>query len=176
MVKLFLLALSVSAATLAGSYAQRQFRPAPHGSVVVDVHGKDGKAAALTETELLAFPVISNGEIEGFFFLRLAFAFDAAANRSHVPADVILSDGFNSFAASHSADDRQLDVDAVAEGVKAAVNKLAGAPLISEIYLTQIDYFAGADVRKKSIERRLALKEPEKKQAPADGGHGAPAH
>lgn len=180
MVKLVVMALAVCAATLAGSYAQRNFAAAMQESPGSGAHGNDGKAPALMETGLLAFPVISGGEIEGFFFLRLAYAVDPALGHSAVPGDLLVADSFHMFAAKHPAYRQQglgqIDVDSVTEGVKAAMHTLAGAPVTQEIYLTQFDYFASADVRKKSIERRLALKEPTAPKSPGEGSQAAPAH
>jgi hypothetical protein len=59
--------------------------------------------------------------------------------------------------------------------VKSSVNALRAKPVISDIFVTQIDLFASADVRKKSIERRLVLKEETAKKASVDGGHSAAA-
>ncbi len=180
MVKLFVLALAVCAATLAGSYAQRSLAPAAQESLSAGAHGDDGKAAALTETGLLAFPVIADGEIEGFFFLRLAYAIDPALGHSAVSGDLLVADSFHMFAANHPAYRQQgpgqIDIEGVTKGVEAAVNTLAGAPVIREIYLIQFDYFASSDVRKKSIERRLVLQEPAAKKAPPTDAHVAPAH
>jgi hypothetical protein len=180
MVKLFVLALAVCAATLAGSYAQRNLAPIAKESAGYGAQGDDGTAVALTETELLAFPVISEGEIEGFFFLRLAYAIKPASGYSAVPGDLLVADSFHMFAANHPAYRQQgpgqIDIEGVTKGVEAAVNTLAGAPMIREIYLTQYDYFASADVRKKSIERRLVLQEPAAKKAPMPNPHAAPAH
>jgi hypothetical protein len=179
MVKLLVLALSVCAATLAGSHAQRNFASVLQEGKSSGAHDNQGGGPSLTETGLLAFPVITQGEIEGFFFLRLAYAVDAAQSRMPVPDELLLADGFHIFSANHPAyrqpDLQKIDIDGVADGVKAAVNAVAGAPLLAEVYITQLDYFASADVRKKSIERRLALKEPAKQAAPANT-HGAPAH
>jgi hypothetical protein len=177
MVKLIVLALGVCAATLAGGYAQKQFMAMPKAHAGESGHGSEASSAVLTETGLLAVPVIANGGLEGFFFLRLAYAADTGS--SQIPADLLLADGFYQFAAqsssAHKAGGEKLDIDAVAQEVKTSVNKHAGKPVISDIFVTQIDFFASADVRKKSIERRLVLKEETAKRAPADGGHAAPA-
>jgi hypothetical protein len=177
MVKLMVLALGVCAATLAGSYAQKHFAAAPKADGGENGHSPGGSNAVLTETDLLAVPVIANGGIEGFFFLRLAYVSNTDSSR--IPADLLLADGFYHFAAQsaavHRADVKMLDIDAIAREVKTAVNAHNPKPLISDIFVTQIDFFSSADVRKKSIERRLVLKEETAKKAPVDGGHAAPA-
>jgi hypothetical protein len=177
MVKLFVLGLAVSAATLAGSYAQKHFSAAPKVDTGESGHGAEGSNSVLTETDLLAVPVIANGELEGFFFLRLAYASNADSSR--IPADLLLADGFYQFAAQRSpvqkAGVEKLDIDEIAQRVKTSVNAYGDMPVISEIFVTQVDLFASADVRKKSIERRLVLKQEPAKKAPVDDSHAAPA-
>jgi hypothetical protein len=177
MVKLVVLALSVSAATLAGSYAQKQFAAATLGVAGETGHAKEGSSSVLTETDLLVLPVIANGELAGFSFLRLAYTANPAS--SSFPPDLLLSDGFYQFAVKAPVSGQngfgEVNVDEVAEGVKLAVNAVAGKPVISDIFVTQIDFFASADVRKKSIERRLVLKEEPAKETHADDSHSAPA-
>jgi hypothetical protein len=178
MVKLMVLALGVCAATLAGSYAQKHFAAAPKADGGENGHSPASSNPVLTETDLLAVPVIANGGLEGFFFLRLAYA--SNTNSSRIPADLLLADGFYQFAAQtaavHKADVKMLDIDAIAREVKTSVNAHNPKPLISDIFVTQIDFFTSADVRKKSIERRLVLKEDTARNAPADGTHAAPAN
>jgi hypothetical protein len=186
MVKLIVLALGVCAATLAGGYAQKQFVAAPTEHITEGGHGAQSADQVPTETDLLALPVIGNGELDGFFFLRLAYTSNPAA--SPVSTDLLVTDGFYRFAAGAPEAEpdgfRKIDVDGVAEGIKSAVNALSKKTVISDIFVTQIDYFAGADVRKKSIERRLVLKEETARKAapvnghaePAEAGHAAPAH
>jgi hypothetical protein len=177
MVKLMVLALGVWAATLAGSYAQKHFAAAPKADGGENGHSPGGSSAVLTETDLLAVPVIANGELEGFFFLRLAYA--SSTDSSRIPTDLLLADGFYEFAAQsspvHKAGVEKFDIDAIAQKVKSSVNALRAKPVISDIFVTQIDLFASADVRKKSIERRLVLKEETAKKASVDGSHSAAA-
>jgi hypothetical protein len=177
MVKLVVLGLSVCLATLAGSYAQKHFGAAPKADNSENEHSPSASNPVLTETDLLAVPVIANGELEGFFFLRLAYVPDAVS--SGIPADLLLADGFYQFAAQsaavHRASVKKLDIEAIAQEVKSSVNAHNPKPLISDIFVTQIDLFASADVRKKSIERRLVLKEETARKAPADGAHAAVA-
>jgi hypothetical protein len=186
MVKLIVLAFSICAATMAGSYAKKQFTATPEVETGEKGDSNEGSNSPLTETDLLALPVIVDGELAGFFFLRLAYTSNPVS--TSVPAELLLSDGFYQFAASAPEASQsgmgKLEIDEVAQGVKSAVNRLTYKPVISDIFVTQIDYFASADVRKKSIERRLVLKEETAKKAPAanghaapaDGGHAAPAH
>lgn len=180
MVKLILLALSVTVATLAGSYGQRKFAQSTQGhDPAAERSGQPGHAS-LQETELLAIPVISEGDLQGFFFLRLAYAPDAGLAQTTVSADLLISDSFYMFAANNPAyrlpDLNHVNIDALTSGLKDVVNRHAGAPLIEDVYLTQLDYFASADVRKKSIERRLVLQEPKAKEPATADAHAAPAH
>jgi hypothetical protein len=176
MVKLIVLALSVTAATLAGNYAQKRLASTPNENA--DQKSPDAKSVdrALTETDLMALPVIVDGALDGFFFLRLAYT---ATSSSSLPADLLLSDSFYQFAVNANKAGpgglAKMDIDEVAEGVKSAVNDAVGKPVISDIFVTQFDFFASADVRKKSIERRLVLKEEPAKKTAANDGHGAPA-
>lgn len=185
MVKFVVLGLSICVATLAGSYAHKHFADTQKGDV--GKAGHDAKdAGTLNETDLLALPVIVDGELDGFFFLRLAYTSEPIS--SSIPTDLLLTDGFYQFTAKAAAGRpkgfAKVDIDDVAEGVKLAVNALAGKTVLSQIFVTQIDFFAGNDVRKKSIERRLVLKEGQAKQAqvgdahaaPVEAGHVTPAH
>jgi hypothetical protein len=172
MLRLASLSILVCAAGMSGFYTGSLPR-APAG-------GKAGLAAApqikSIETDLLAAPAISDGSLKGFFFLRLVYEVDAnEASKLGMDLNLIAADSFYDFLlrrkVAYTIHDGA-EMDTLTHGLQTAANELAGLPLVKDIYLTQVDYFAGDEARKASVERRKLLKtEDGKKPKSAPAAH-----
>jgi hypothetical protein len=173
MLKLSALSMLVCAAGMTGFYAGAL----PQPSIGTDA----GPAAAAPhmrslETDLLAAPSIADGSLDGFFFLRLVYGVnDMEASKLGVDLNLIVSDSFYDFLLggkiTHAIHD-SAELNALTQGLMTEANELAGLPLVGEIYLTQVDYFAGDEARKASVERRKMLKSDDKtKLKPAPAAH-----
>jgi hypothetical protein len=171
MLRLTALSILVCAVGLSGFYAGSL----PRAPALSDA----GTAAAAPqirsiETDLLAAPSIADGSLSGFFFLRLIYDVDAKeASKLSIGLNLIAADSFYDFLLRRKtayAIHDGAEMDALTHGLQTAANELAGLPLVKNIYLTQVDYFAGDEARKASVERRKLLKTDdgkEPKSAPA---------
>jgi hypothetical protein len=173
MLRLTALSIIVCAAGISGFYT---------GTLPRTTAGNDsGPAAALPqvrsiETDLMAAPHIADGSLNGLFFLRLVYDVDAKeASRLGIDVSLIAADSFYDFLLRRKtayAIHDSAEMDALTQGLQAAANELAGVPLVKDISLTQVDYFAGDEARKASVERRKLLKADDgKKPKPAPAAH-----
>jgi hypothetical protein len=173
MLRLTALSVLVCAAAISGFYAG-SFPQAAAGS-------EAGSAAAAPqvrsiETDLMAAPHIADGSLNGLFFLRLVYDVDAKeASKLGIDVSLIASDSFYDFLLRRKtayAIHDSAEMDSLTHGLQAAANELAGLPLVKDIYLTQVDYFAGDEARKASVERRKLLKADDgKKPKSAPAAH-----
>jgi hypothetical protein len=159
MLRLAGLSVLVCAAGLSGFYSGSRTRAA------AGIDAGPASAPALTvsiETDLLAAPSIASGSLKGLFFLRLVYEMDAKeASKLGIGLNLIAADSFYDVllrgATAYSIHDTA-GIDGLTHDLQAAANELAGRPLVREAYLTQVDYFAGDEARKASVERRKLLK------------------
>lgn len=179
MIRLVAVCVVASLATLSGTYLhRRQIESDPAEQSKIEPVAE--QSTLVFETELLAAPLISKGQLRGFFFLRLGYKLNPTKRIWAASPDLMIADGFYEFAGSLKSspldDLKELDVDAMISSIKGSVRQGGATPMFDEVFLLQLDYFDSDDVRKKSIERRLVLAEKSGDDRKTSETHPAPAH
>jgi hypothetical protein len=105
---------------------------------------------------VVSVPQMRGGEVQGYFLARLVFT--AGAERLKqlvVPADAMLTDAvYSKLYADPSLDFSRvdtLDLDALRNGLRDAVNARIGEDLIVDVLIEQVDFLSKADIRRASF-------------------------
>ncbi len=155
MIKILLVGLWVCALTLGGVYA------------AVSLGGKpDENAEAKVETpteyvsgETLSLPVVSDGEVSGYFLARLSVIVDSdKAKKIHVPVAPYITDQLFGLLVGDKLIDLpntgRLDVAVFKTRVKDGINAQFGEEIVTGVIVEQLDYLSKADLRSEDPSRR----------------------
>lgn len=129
------------------------------------------------KTEVQSVPVLRQGGIVGYFLARFVYTVDPhEAKKLTVPASSLIADELYTYLFSNPNIDFSkvdtLDVDALRNGVREAINKRIGSEFIHDVIVEQLDFLSKDQIRDNSIRRRTG---GEEKAADAGSEEAAPA-
>lgn len=163
MLKLVLTGIWVAIVTLGSVYLSIQL------SKPADPAAEEAKKKAVQELvrgEQVTLPVISNGSVEGYFLTKASYIVDKSKMEGiTLPIPALLTDEmFTALVGDRVIrveDNRDLDVKALRERIRKALNKRLGTEAVVDVILEQVDYLSKADIRK-SQEQQVSIKGGEK--------------
>lgn len=118
--------------------------------------GAASTSSEIVRTELMATPLVTDGGIYGYIIGRYVLTLDAIllAERGH-PIEPIVGHAVNSYFYGRASQtfwlDGPLGVDAIADGLKGAINQTAGGPLVTALAIRQLDYLQSPEIRQPVI-------------------------
>jgi hypothetical protein len=159
MLKLVLTGVWVAAVTLGSVYASIQM------SKPVDPAEEAAKQKAVQELvrgEMVTFPVIANGAVEGYFLTKTSYIVDKTKMADvTLPIPALLTDELFTALVGDKVirvkENRGLDLKAFRTRIKDALNKRLGTDAVVDVIIEQVDYLSKEDIRK-SQEQKTSLK------------------
>lgn len=131
-------------------------------------------------TDIISVPELKGGKVAGYFLTRLVYTVDPVeVKKLVVPAESLLMDQVYTYLYANPQLDlsqtKQLNLDALRNGIKDAVNTRLGQPLLHEILIEQVDYISKEEIRQNTLQVKMEQAPPKPKKG--GGGHGdaAPA-
>ena len=119
--------------------------------------GHDAQAAGgILRTELTATPLVTGTSIHGYIIGRYVVSYDTAIRAGrNLPLETLIGHAVNGFFYGNASDtfwlDGPLDMNAIAEGLKASINEAAGAPVVTALAVRQLDYLKAPEIRQPVI-------------------------
>jgi hypothetical protein len=159
MLKLVLTGVWVAVVTLGAVYASIQM------SKPVDPAEEAAKQKAVQELvrgEMITFPVITNGAVEGYFLTKTSYIVDKTKMADvTLPIPALLTDEmFTALVGDRVIrvkENRGLDLKAFRARIKNALNARLGTDAVVDVIIEQVDYLSKEDIRK-SQEQKTSLK------------------
>lgn len=122
--------------------------------------GKNGKKEGLiggeVRTDFIAVPIVLPERIEGYIIGRYVIGVDPkVAKKVGASAGSFLTHGVNAFFYENAQDTfwlgGDITVPKIADGLKASINDAAGAPLVVDLAIRQLDFLETVEVRQPVI-------------------------
>lgn len=173
MLKLILTGVWVAVVTLGSVYASIEL------SKPVDPAEEAAKKKAVQELvrgEMVSFPVIVGGSVEGYFITKTSYIVDKTKMAEvTLPIPALLTDELYTALVGDRVirvkESKGFDVKAFRERVKTALNKRLGTDAVVDVIIEQVDYLSKEDIRN-SKEQKTSLKNGGEKiiaeQVPSD--------
>ncbi|MCV0393777.1 MAG: hypothetical protein K5872_12270 [Rhizobiaceae bacterium] len=113
------------------------------------------------KTEVLSVPVLQDGGINGYFLTRLVYTVEQnKLAKLTVPAETLIVDAVYTYLYSNPQIDftrhSHLDLDALRNGIRDAVNGHVEDQLIHEVMIEQIDFLTKDEIRDNTMRRKQA--------------------
>ena len=164
MLKLILTGVWVAAVTLGSVYASIQL------SKPVDPAEEAAKKKAVQELvrgEMVTFPVISGGHVEGYFLTKTSYIIDKTKiSDITLPVSVLLTDELYTALVGDKVirvqENRDFDLKLFRERVKKAVNARLGNDAVIDVIIEQVDYLSKEDIRNSQAQKKPSIKSGEK--------------
>ncbi|QRM54259.1 hypothetical protein [Sinorhizobium sp. BG8] len=175
MIKLIVSGVWICVITLASVYFSMQMAAAPK----VDEEAAARKAALeLVTGSVTTVPVIGDGEVKGYFLVRLAYTAnkEMAAKQTVPVADMITDELYTMLAGQKVidiSDAGSFDVDGFRTTVKEGLNKRFKEEIIDEVFIEQIDYLTKTELHEPATKtpKTIVKGEVPAKESAAEGGH-----
>jgi hypothetical protein len=159
MLKLILTGVWVAVVALGAVYGSIQM------SKPVDPADEEAKKKAVQELvrgEMVTFPVISDGAVEGYFLTKTSYIVDKTKMAEvTLPIPAILTDELYTSLVGDKVirlkENRNLDLKAFREKIKTALNARLGTDAVVDVIIEQVDYLSKEEIRK-SQEQKTSLK------------------
>lgn len=159
MLKLILTGVWVAVVALGAVYGSIQM------SKPVDPAAEEAKKKAVQELvhgEMVTFPVISNGAVEGYFLTKTSYIVDKTKMAEvTLPVPAILTDELYTALVGDKVirlpENKDLDLKAFKAKIKTAVNARLGTDAVVDVIIEQVDYLSKEEIRK-SQEQKTSLK------------------
>ncbi len=159
MLKLVLTGIWVAVVTLGAVYASIQM------SKPVDPAEEAAKRKAVQELvrgEMITFPVITNGSVEGYFLTKTSYIVDKNKMADvTLPIPAVLTDEmFTALVGDRVIrvkENHGFDVKEFREKIRKALNARIGTDAVVDVIIEQVDYLSKEDIRK-SQEQKTSLK------------------
>lgn len=170
MLKIVLTGVWICAVTLGAVYysVQRAMPPAPGSE-------EASREASLEyiRGENLSIPVISDGEVSGYFVARITVRVDRdKTGKVEIPLKQLLTDELITLLSNTSmtnlAHVRTFDPAAFKEHVKTGLNAKLGEGVVDAVLIEQLDYLSKADIRAKTGNGPESIKIVEGETVPAE--------
>lgn len=159
MIKLVLTGVWICVITLASVYFSMQMAAAP--KLDEDAAARAAALEHVTGTQATV-PVISDGEVKGYFLARLSYTADKERSaRQTVPLREAIVDELYTLLVGHRLIDVErldrFDVDGFRMLIKDGLNKRFGEAIIDDVLIEQIDYIAKLEVNVKPPRKGTAI-------------------
>ncbi|MDB5551159.1 MAG: hypothetical protein JWL86_1143 [Rhizobium sp.] len=149
MLKLILTGVWVAVVTLGSVYFSIQMSKAP------DPAAEEAKKKAVQELvkgEVVTFPVIAQGRVEGYFLTRTSFITDKTKLAEiTLPIPELLTDEMYTELVGDKvirvSENRNFDLKAFKARVKEALNKKLGSEVVLDVIVEQIDYLSKEEIQ-----------------------------
>ena len=185
MLKLILTGVWVAVVTLGSVYASIEL------SKPVDPAAEAAKKKAVEELvrgEMITFPVIANGAVEGYFLTKTSYIVDKTKMADiTLPIPALITDELYTALVGDRVirlkESHNFDLKAFKARIKTALNTRLGKDVVLDVIMEQVDYLSKKDIRA-SQEQKQTLKTGEKivaEKVPDDAeqastSEAAPAH
>ena len=127
--------------------------------------GEAAEAASLLsrlqeiKMEIVSVPVLRDDRIAGYFLARLVYTADGEEMKKlTVAPDTLLTDQVYTYLFGNPAidftDKAHFDIDAFRSALRDSVNKRAGAPVIHDVLVQQLDFLSKDEIRDNVVRRR----------------------
>jgi hypothetical protein len=149
MLKLIITGIWVAAVTLGSVYFSIQMAKAP------DPDAEEAKKKAVQELvrgEIITYPVIAQGRVEGYFLARASFIADKTKLAEiTLPIPELLTDELYTELVGDKVirvgDNRNFDLKAFKSRVKQALNEKLGSEVVLDVVVEQIDYLTKQEIQ-----------------------------
>ncbi|MGV3550711.1 hypothetical protein [Rhizobium sp.] len=164
MLKLIITGVWVAAVTLGSVYFSIQMaKPA-------DPNAEEAAKKAVQELvkgEMVTYPVIAQGRVEGYFLARTSFVTDKSKLAEiKLPIPELLTDEMYTELVGNKvirvSDNRNFDLKAFKERVKESLNQKLGAEVILDVVVEQIDYITKEELQESIANPGASVKRGEK--------------
>lgn len=113
-------------------------------------------AGGILRTELTATPLVTGTSIHGYIVGRYVVSYDAGLQAERkLPLEMLIGHAVNRFFYGNASRtfwlDGPLDVNAIADGLKASINETAGAPIVTALAIRQLDHLLSSEIRQPVI-------------------------
>ena len=149
MLKLILTGVWVAIVTLGSVYFSIQMSKAPDPA---EEEAKKKAVQELVKGEVVTFPVIAQGRVEGYFLTRTSFIADKTKlGEITLPIPELLTDELYTELVGDKvirvSENRNFDLKAFKARVKEALNKKLGADVVLDVIVEQIDYLSKEEIQ-----------------------------
>ncbi|CAN7480952.1 hypothetical protein [Rhizobium sp. LjRoot254] len=183
MLKLIISGVWVAIVTLGSVYFSIQMSKAPDPA---EEEARKRAVQELVKGEVVTFPVIAQGRVEGYFLTRTSFITDKTKLADiTLPIPELLTDEMYTELVGDKvirvSDNRNFDLKVFKARVKEALNKKLGSEVVLDVIVEQIDYLTKEEILSsmskpgstiKSGERMVSEKAPDDvTPAKSDGGN-----
>lgn len=149
MLKLIITGIWVAAVTLGSVYFSIQMAMAP------DPDADEAKKKAVQELvrgEILTYPVIAAGSVEGYFLARASFITDKTKlEEITLPIPELLTDELYTELVGDKVirigENRNFDLRAFKERVKTSLNRRLGSEVVLDVIIEQVDYLTKEEIQ-----------------------------
>lgn len=164
MLKLILTGVWVAVVTLGSVYASIQM------SKPVDPAEEAAKKKAVQELvrgEMVTFPVISGGHVQGYFLTKTSYVVDKTKMEGvTLPIPALLTDELYTALVGDRVirvqENRDFDLPRFRERIKTALNKRLGVDAVVDVIVEQVDYLSKDELRNSMQQKQASIKTGEK--------------
>lgn len=187
MLKLIITGVWVAAVTLGSVYVSIEMAKAPDPALE-----EAGKKAVqqLVKGEMVTYPVIAEGKVEGYFLARISFVTDKTKIAEiKLPIPELLTDELYTELVGDKVirvgENRNFDLRAFKDRVRQALNRKLGSEVVLDLIVEQIDYITKEELQVsianpgtsvKSDNRLVSEKVPDDIPLADSKGGGAPTN
>lgn len=148
MLKLIISGVWVAVVTLGSVYFSIQMSKAPDPA---EEEAKKKAAQELVKGEVVTFPVIAQGRVEGYFLTRTSYITDKTKlGEIKLPIPELLTDELYTELVGDKvirvSDNRNFDLKAFKARIKEALNKKLGSEVVLDVIVEQIDYLTKEEI------------------------------
>lgn len=149
MLKLIITGIWVAAVTLGSVYFSIQMSKAPDPNAE---EAKKKAAQELVRGEIVTYPVIAQGRVDGYFLARASFVADKAKLAEvTLPVPALLTDELYTELVGDKVirigENRNFDLKAFKDRVKQALNHKLGSEVVLDVVIEQIDYLTKQEIQ-----------------------------
>lgn len=164
MFKIIGIGVWVVAVTLGSVYFSVQMSKTPEKP---DPEAERKAVEELVRGEVVTFPVIANGRVEGYFLTRTSYIVDKTKiTEVTLPVTELLTDQLFTALVGNRVikigENRNFDLDAFRKEIKENLNKRLGQEVVHDIIVEQIDYLSKDDIRANIAQNKMTIKTGEK--------------
>ena len=149
MLKLIMTGIWVAAVTLGSVYFSIQMSKAPDPA---DADAAKKAVQQLVRGEVVTYPVIAAGRVEGYFLARASFVTDKTKLAAiTLPIPALLTDELYTELVGDKVirvgENRNFDLKAFKERMKSALNRKLGDEVVLDVIVEQIDYLTKEEIQ-----------------------------
>lgn len=164
MLKLIITGIWVAAVTLGSVYFSIQMSKAPDPALE---EANKKASQTLVRGEVVTYPVIAQGRVEGYFLARTSFVADKTKLADiTLPVPEMLTDEMYTELVGDKVirvgDNRNFDLKAFKDRVKQALNQKLGAEVVLDVVVEQIDYVTKEEIQDATSKPGSSIKHGER--------------